>query len=284
MTLRAIAVLATGIMFLADPVRAQDSAPRDWTGYYLGLHGGERWSKPSIPSDFLSGFVAVSGTAVAGLQFGYDGQFGNWALGGESGHWLLGAESDFDVGKQSEGRANPFIFPAICILPPGTPVPAPPGTPCLPTPGFSTGESVTQLSDMSARMRAGVIWRQWLLYATAGLAVAHVRVSMKETYRDNNPFNASSHCATVDVECSVIGLDDKILVGWTVGVGSELSIGRDISIALEYRHSDFGHETFSFTPTFVGNGAQFLRTPSPKRVALTDDRTTLRLNYRFNGP
>jgi opacity protein-like surface antigen len=143
-------------------------------------------------------------------------------------------------------------------------------------------------------MRAGIIWQQWLLYMTGGGTIAHVSLHETETYRDDNPFNAGLHCAAADPECSVTGSDHKIVIGWTVGFGNEVSIGPHISFAIEYRHSDFGQNSFNLVPTYSGNGSLVIRPPtpnitpsnnplfpSPRSIGITNDIATLRVNYRF---
>lgn len=78
-------------------------------------------------------------------------------------------------------------------------------------------------------------------------------------------------------------MNSKNALGWTLGLGGELSVNPNISIAFEYRRSDYGSHTYSFNPVFPGNGGQSLGTPSPTTVAMMDDRVTLRLNYHFRA-
>ena len=62
-----------------------------------------------------------------------------------------------------------------------------------------------------------------------------------------------------------------------------------LSIALEYRHADFGVESFPFNfanDSYSGNGRIFLSPRpgdvfSPNKSRTTNDTIGLRLNYRF---
>ena len=60
------------------------------------------------------------------------------------------------------------------------------------------------------------------------------------------------------------------MLGWTLGLGGELALSQAVSGAIEYRHSDFGNSTFNFSNPM-----------SPQVLGIRDDRTILRLNYRF---
>src|SRR5437773_1226772 len=156
MTLRAIAALATGVLFLANPVHAQDSAAMDWTGLYLGLHAGARWREIEPAYFFVGSHSDGNSPAILGAQLGHD-----WQLG----RWVFGLEGDFDAGRQSktsqtagkdsvciDPNSGRFIIPVVAFV-------------CYPT-VRTLSRRIDLLADASARFRGGFSWQNWLLYAT----------------------------------------------------------------------------------------------------------------------
>jgi opacity protein-like surface antigen len=260
-------IAASAFLFATGAVHAQDL--NDWSGLYLGLHGGARWGPSNIsPQSFTSRHV--SGTSTAGLQAGYDRTFGDW----ENGHFLLGAEGDFNIGKLSTYQTRPTVIAAeqnLCFA-----------IPCGPPPYFGGSDQSAVLADTSARVRVGITWQQWLLYLAGGGSLAHVRLHETATFQDDNPARAARHCAATDPVCSLSGADDAIVTGWTLGFGGEMKLSQNIGIAIEYRHSDFGQNTFNLVPTYTGtNFFSFGNFLLPASNRLTGDMTTLRVNYRF---
>jgi outer membrane immunogenic protein len=130
----------------------------DWTGLYLGAHAGYAWghSDPSVtyvadptnnavpaPLPTLSG-----GSALGGVQAGY-----NWQVG----RWLVGGEADF---SWLNAKADAFVEPF-----------------------WVTDPSINNLTLSSryewlttGRLRAGfLVTPDLLVYATGGLAVTRVQ-------------------------------------------------------------------------------------------------------------
>lgn len=77
----------------------------------------------------------------------------------------------------------------------------------------------------TVRGRAGLAFDQALLYVTAGIAVGGVTASMSPN------FGTGSGSYT-----------DK-MVGWTGGVGGEISVTEDVSLRAEYAYTDLGSRT-----------------------------------------
>jgi opacity protein-like surface antigen len=275
----------------ATQALAQTSNSADWTGYYVGVHSGARWSRIEPDASFFSPFFSPNngGNPTAfGAQFGHDWQYGDWTLSDLHGHWELGFEGDIDLGKHSTSTQQSTSI-TICRLqfPPGTPPgigpPFPPGTRCAPTPVTTVGRTMDSLADVSARIRAGLTLGRGLIYATGGLAVQRTRIQANDSYVTKDPIDANQHCGPSDPACFVSGTDGKAILGWSLGIGAEFQVDRRLSFGLEYRHADFGRKTFNFDPTFSGNAAQFLAPPSPTDARFSDNRLTIRANYRFNG-
>jgi outer membrane immunogenic protein len=77
----------------------------------------------------------------------------------------------------------------------------------------------------SARVRAGVAFNPFLVYATGGVAAAEVE------YGDG------------------IGSDTETQLGYTVGAGVEGFVTDNITARVEYRYTDYGSEDFSLPTT-----------------------------------
>ena len=69
--------------------------------------------------------------------------------------------------------------------------------------------------------------------------------------------------------------------GWTVGGGIEWAFNPNWSLAGEYRYTDFGSRSVTFTVP-DGLGGVFATGTSSSR--LTVEQATVRVNYRFGGP
>lgn len=142
-----LASAAAAALMIATPASAADqfvdtTAPTvfDWTGFYVGLHGGGAGSR--IGWQYVVGGAAShSGSgAFGGVQAGYNVQNGAWVFGGEAD--LSYADIDGD-------------------------------TPC-PSPTYSCNSDIGWLG--SVRGRAGYAFDNVLLYGTAGLGLGSVRI------------------------------------------------------------------------------------------------------------
>jgi len=147
-----LASAAAAALMIATPASAADqfvdtTAPMvfDWTGFYVGLHGGGAGSR--IGWQYVAGGNAShSGSgAFGGVQAGYNVQNGAWVFGGEAD--LSYADIDGD-------------------------------TPC-PNPVFSCNSDIGWLG--SVRGRAGYAFDNLLLYGTAGLGFGSVRIETVDT-------------------------------------------------------------------------------------------------------
>src|SRR6266478_6238367 len=137
----------------------------DWTGFYVGIHGGGGWGHTSFdPSESLIGGDALFVTSVPpgpnsnpkGGVFGF--QFGhNWQWGPVVG----GLEIDFSGADIKESTT--FFFAAA--------------------PGVTFTRDVKIEELASARGRLGyLIFPNWLLYGTAGIGWGHSRLTSTESF------------------------------------------------------------------------------------------------------
>ena len=273
----AVAVVALATSFSAS-VRAQESASTDWTGPYLGLNGAVRLVH--TPAGVFGTKAAKSGgLAVFGVQFGQD-----WQLG----PWVLGFEGDFDEADQSRNWQGGHLSSDTCVdLVHNGLIRLVAFEVCSFATITETRHSEVD-SDASFRFRGGYSFGRYLLYGTGGIALAGVSARKQDIVFDPQ-FGAISHCGPSDPSCTLTGGNQKLRVGWSIGLGSEVQLTSNFSTAFEYRHADFGAESSPFTfanDVYSGNGRYFLspnpmdaRMPNKSRT--TNDTISIRLNYRF---
>ena len=172
----------------------------DWSGFYLGLHAGYVWGRSRV---FDNGVLTESGAAtdgfVGGLLAGYHRQ---------SGPLVLGLEGDV-------GWSN--------ALGHGTVI-APPPPPQLP-PGPNT---YRLMWDSHFVGKAGFTSNRWLLFATAGIAIADF--SFQEGVPADTP--ASNRIPAT-------------YVGFSVGGGVEYAFTDHLLGRLQYVYDDFGGKSFT---------------------------------------
>jgi outer membrane immunogenic protein len=132
-----------------------------WSGVYMGVHGGYGWGDSDIdeqPLQFLN-FIPASLSSshdidggLGGVQLGMNKQFGNWVVGGEfrlSGAEISGSTNDC-------GGITGLI-----------------GAPAIVT--FNCDTNVNWVAAALAKL--GYAQDRWMVYGTAGWAVAGVDYS-----------------------------------------------------------------------------------------------------------
>lgn len=168
-----------------------------WTGQYLGVTAGGQRTRIDIPNNgVLEGYNLIGGV-FAGVNFQ------------EENGLVLGAEADAEyVG---------FDQTVAC------------GNPTWSCRGYVSVQG-------SLRARLGYSFDDFLVYATAGLAAAHV---------------GGSTTSPTDV----VYPDSHIRVGWTVGAGAEFAFSDAWFARAEYRYTDLGSRDMSFDVAYPGVGA-----------------------------
>lgn len=193
-------LFGSGQAFAADV--GSTAYKTSWTGFHAGVVGGYGWGHADMSAVVQGisedGSADLSGAMIGGIA-GYDHDFGNGLVAGVVGDlsWL---------GVNGDGCVHPD------------------GVSC----------SVSQ-SDMNVdinwlatmRLRAGFAFDDALIYATGGLALGGVDVSL------DSPFGGGS--------------DSQAQVGWTVGVGIEYRISAPLSIGVEYLYADLGEQSYDFS-------------------------------------
>lgn len=305
--------LATVVTVNAGPARwsgkdknvaVAPEEPFDWTGFYIGGHVGGAWNNygfgafdtevnisqqffgvPEFEGPGTDIFVPFDSprddpaddSVIGGGQAGYNFQFG---------HFVVGVEADFsgvDTGRTSRYNDNSAFF----LLEPELIRPVPGGQQVAD--GFSTDLTTNRLAESnwqgSGRLRLGYAQGPVLFYVTGGVAVAGVDV--KEVDRAVTTFfvqGGGGGAAPAPVVPPGFepflrvrnfnrDHDDAVLFGWTGGGGIEWAPHNNYSLAIEYRHNDFGDETFHFSghrgPVFPVSGTN---------ISVDGDQVTLRVN------
>jgi outer membrane protein OmpA-like peptidoglycan-associated protein len=236
----------------------------NWGGPYVGLSLGGDWgqlpgsvSVAPTAAGAVPGSPAVSGTTrhlygsttgavTGGGQVGYNYQIDNFVLGVEGD--FMGGGLSTTTGVPGGGLTN---FPA--------------------------GTNFKASSDWNAsiRGRLGYAWNQFLFYGTGGVAFANA--NLKANFAPGAaggtalPGSSSSQSTT--------------LIGPTVGGGVEYAVTPNISVAGEYRYTDYGFDSFHLgSVATTGAGGAVATAPATGRIGLRDNTALLKVNYRFNAP
>ena len=187
-----------------DPAPVMAPVPANytynWTGLYLGLQGGYGWGdvdgEASVDADPATGpYEYDIDGFLGGVHAGYNQQFGMF---------VLGAEADVEYsGIEGDGTGTD---------------PSLPGT-------FYHETDIDWLA--SFRLRGGLAWDRFLVYATGGAAWAGV----------SQEFGEAGDPPVADND------DDRW--GWTAGGGVEMAFTENWTGRSEYRYYDLGDSEVS---------------------------------------
>lgn len=210
----------------APPLKAPVYVPAPlWTGFYLGVNGGYGFDDPTI--DFTPNPVAAAILAVnrepqsvtvrpqgmlAGLQGGYNYQWGSV---------VLGAEADIDYAA-IKGHGESVLMTTYGNLPAAA---------------ATTGEeSLNWFGTLRARL-GYLPWDSLLVYGTGGLAFGHASLSgmMVNTQLRVGACAIGTFCAGASTS--------KWMLGWTIGAGIEYALYRNWTVKAEYLYYDLGSQS-----------------------------------------
>jgi outer membrane immunogenic protein len=212
----------------------------NWTGFYLGgtAGGGIANSDHLDPDDFFEGntkFQEAFGTV--GLTAGYNYQFG---------HTVLGIEGDYNWANVDKTRALDS--------------------------SFGDGESATTRFRMNEfatlRARGGLAFDQTLIYATAGVAFAHIQNS--STFFDENTAVEGAS-------------EDKWKTGLAVGGGVEFALTHNWTLKGEYMLMQFQNSDAIINITSTGLSSCSTATPCRSNYSEAIQVARIGLNYRFGN-
>ena len=204
------------------PIYKAPSMPT-WAGSYVGIAGGGAWGGASLRNNVTGADQTPRfdlGGGIFGITSGFNLQRANGVLGFEA-----------DISAMSK-KGSAFEFP--------------------PNAAFSNEVSERWLSTF--RGRIGYARDNWLLYATAGGALANVA---------NNLLTPSGKIS-----------DQQWHWGWTAGGGVEVKLNQDWSAKVEYLYVGLQDKSY-FNPT-----------PSPvfannQRLHLDEHIVRVGVNYKL---
>jgi outer membrane immunogenic protein len=278
-SLAATALLgASALACLAGPALAQPAPDtHNWEGPYVGLNAGWNSANTSVApgtatTQQLTGVNAGAGPVTVPpatfntAQQDYSTQ--SWAAGGQVGynhqigHWVLGAEGDMDA---LGGRSRQFSNYAL------------PATSLTSANAVSISRSTNPDWTASVRGRVGYATGRLLIYGTGGLGLADARQNVTYGYAPTvTPGVAAANPGT-SFGTSNGDTNDRVLVGYTAGGGAEFALNRAVSIGAEYRHSDYGDNTYALGSSAPG------ATRENTRIGFSDDQVLAKVNFRFGG-
>lgn len=232
------------------PMKAPQILPpptdHDWSGFYIGIHGGYGWDPAHAtfdPQAFVAGlaplFTINSVSAplnlsvdpngwLGGLQAGY-----NW----QNGALVYGLEADLSWSRIKDELTAAFS----AITDPNV------------NDGFSDGIAgqvrLKQELDYFGTVRGRVGWaaNTLLFYGTGGLSWGHVKTTF-ETFNLSTQTLASAPAATPRSASS-----DKVRFGFSVGGGAEWAFAPAWSVKAEYLYVDLGTGDTLTLPGGVAN-------------------------------
>jgi outer membrane immunogenic protein len=289
----ALVALSTSV-YAADmgmPLKAPPPPPppvQDWSGVYVGIEGGYGWGKQTINPAFdpfelsdpwfcfkLSGGSAnptVGSTSQSGGVFGaFAGVQKQW------GSWVLGLEAEID-GADITGTSNPTNVQSVCLY-----------GGCGSTSSDPKYVTLNQSQTVQAKIDelgfAGpkVGWAfspNWMIYATGGLAWAHVEETASQS-------QSVTYCWTYTPPCTggpgstLSESGGASMFGWAAGAGLDykwqLDAGSAIILGVKYLHYGFGNNTITVADNTFGTGLSFgLNTKE------SVDVVTGRISYLFS--
>jgi outer membrane immunogenic protein len=265
LTISLIALVAGPAMAADMPVKAPLRAVTaySWTGFYVGGNVGGNWQRASFESNLIGCNVVgcASGLphigfdpAIAAAGTGSNTQ-GGFTAGGQVGYnWqinslVLGVEADINA---LSGK------PAIAAA----------GAVSVNTGTFTLANSASADWLATVRGRAGFAADRFLIYATGGVAFAHIKFSQ----------SFSDICCTSSTPLTTF-TTSATKTGYAVGGGLEYAFASNWSLRGEYLYAGgFGAVGGSYVATSV-NGNGDLHSGSAR---LSIQQARLGLNYKFN--
>lgn len=178
-------------MLAASAGEAKPTTPYSWSGFYVGIHGGAAFADVDVTPGSLSppgteGTNVDADGALFGALAGYNFQ---------NGSFVYGLEGDVSFGEAS--GSNLSGVPSVDI-------------------DFAA----------SARLRAGVVFDNALVFATAGYGL--VNADGEENHGSGWRGSSETHG------------------GLVLGIGGEWAVDNDLILRAEYQHGFFDEKRYAF--------------------------------------
>jgi outer membrane immunogenic protein len=254
------------------PLKAPPPAPppvQDWSGVYVGIEGGYGWGKQNIngaPVDLFSAsdffedpFFFCKYNDCVDPTVGSVSQSG-WLFGGHAGvqkQWgsvVLGIDAGID-GADIKGTTTATTFVTDCS-----------------SDSDDSCHQLTKTATLTSKIDAlghvgpKIGWAfspNWMVYATGGLAWAHVEGGASETQTFQKCEDGSCFQTTDDLNASFSGSQSggMSMFGYAVGAGLDykwqLDQGSAVILGVQYLHYGFGNNTLMLADTQFGTGSTF---------------------------
>jgi outer membrane immunogenic protein len=222
--------MATDVPTKAPPI-PRPPVPRminDWTGFYVGVHGGYGWARPRI-TDFdlnesnintFDGDIPFGAPKLKGAVFGGHAGY-NWQWGQRG---VVGLEIDYSAANIRSTQAGSVDFFRECC---GRII--------------ETRTLNAKLDSLaSARARVGyLVSPEFLLYGTGGAAWGHTKFTgtfLREPSEGDDILDISRASSNH--------------FGWVAGAGAEWMLWNSgLILRVEYLHYDFGSASLAFDDT-----------------------------------
>lgn len=200
----------------------------DWTGAYAGFHFGTGFARTWGSTTSLDGTRAdlaaaesadlrLGSSLLAGVQAGYNWQFGNGFVFGVEGDW---SRTDLD-GEQD--TSTTWLTPDGAV-------------------GAGLQAKTHHEIDWTASLRGRIGYafdNRWLVYGTGGVAFAKER-----QWRDQYTDSGWQYSTSTDLY--LVESTSATRAGFTLGGGAEYAINDRWSIKADYTYSRFGRKDFKF--------------------------------------
>jgi outer membrane protein OmpA-like peptidoglycan-associated protein len=241
---------AAAALCAATPAFAQD-VQLNWTGFYLGIHGGYGWGKdknafgtvidngsPDNAANEAGPYNHSTNGGLAGGQLGFNYEFDS--------NVVIGAEGDFSWAGISGRRTTPEDGA---------------------DPGTFTSFSSRNRWDGDITGRLGYAWDPSLFYVKAGISWGNF--NYKETHDD---FPTTNSCAPV---CTAAFSNTRS--GLLLAAGWEVQFADNWTSKIEYDHIDYGSTRIPYPSTSNSTARQSFR--------LSDHENVIKvgINYLFGA-
>jgi len=234
----------------AGDVAPKASPPFSWTGFYAGIHAGYGSGDGNAaavnPAALLPLFPGVNNlTSTASAPFTLGVEQSGW-LGGlqagynwQSGRTLVGIEADVSIAGIGGQAARSYALRPVFLV----------GDFDDYTGRVKLTEEIDYFGTLRGRL--GLANHSWLLYATGGLAWAHIKSSLESSHvRLTSNFPIPGFPAALDGQATA----SRLALGYAVGAGAEWTFAPQWSVKGEYLYLNFGHSVSLAIPSATLNG------------------------------